>query len=208
MHKKIVSMFFGVAFLVIFSSSPSFSASDVATSQANYLSAARIAVLQAQAVDNAPELAEALKSIRSVGGRFVETAKLSLREALVISPRDEIKAAINQISGIVESQPLAASAKERARTVGVSQGQDESWLNTLLSVLAPLLAASVAIAVIGTPRQQSGKVQRRWFAPSRHAQAQLDEILNKLKDLATDLSVPDEHILAMRNEARNLRRAS
>jgi hypothetical protein len=208
MHKKIVSIFFGVAFLAIFSSSPSFPASDVATSQANYLSAARIAVLQAQAVDNAPELAEALKSIRSVGGRFVEAAKHSLREALVISPRDEIKAAIKQISGIVESQPLAASAKERVRTFGVSEGQDESWLNALLSVLAPLLAASVAIAVFGTPKQQSGTVHRSWFAPSRHAQAQLDEILNKMKDLATDMTVPDEHILALRNEARNLRRAN
>jgi hypothetical protein len=218
MRKKIVSIFCALALLSIPSSA--YSASDTAADEAAYLRSAETAILQAQAFDNNPELAEALRAIRSVEASFVEVASHSLKEAFAISPRAETKAAIDEISKIEKSflldasRPLSGSIKtdqgnadeaNRARSIVESAGlggavpqkhrpaQEVSWLDILLAVLAPFLAASVATAVLS--------------ASSKKAQAQFDELLYKMKRLATDLSVPDELILAMRNEARNLRRS-
>ena len=218
MRKKIVSIFCALALFSIPSSA--YSASDTAADEVAYLRSAETAILQAQVFDNDPGLVEALRTIRSVEASFVEVASHSLKEAFAISPRAETKAAIDEISKIEKSflfdasQPLSRSIKKdqgnadeanRARAIaeGARAGgavpqkhrpaEEVSWLDILLSVLTPFLVASVATAVLS--------------ASSKKAQAQFDQLLYKMKCVATDLSVPDELILAMRNEARNLRRS-
>ena len=232
MHKKIVSIFCVLALFSIPSSS--YSASDTAANEVAYLRSAETAILQAQAFDNAPELVEALRAIRSVEASFVEIASHSLKEAFAISPRAETKAAIDEISKIEKSLLLDASKllsssiktdqgnadeANRARSIvertrlggAVPQkhrpAQEVSWLDTLLSVLVPFLAASVAAAAVSASKYPSGTSKTKWWSSSKNAQAQFDELLHKMKCLATDLSVPDQLILAMRNEARNLRRS-
>jgi hypothetical protein len=230
MRKKIVSIFCALALLSIPSSA--YSASDTAADEVAYLRSAETAILQAQAFDNDPGLVEALRAIRSVEASFVKVASHSLKEAFAISPRAETKAAIDEISKIEKSLPLDASqplsgsiktdqgnADEANRAGSIAESarlggavpqkhrpaQEVSWLDTLLSVLAPFLAASVAAAVPSAPIYPSGTSKRRRLSSSRNAQAQFNELLYKMKCLATDLSVPDELILEMRNEARNLR---
>lgn len=205
MHRKVVAIFSGAALVAI--TSLLFSPSKAATSQADYLSLAKAAIVQAQALDKAPELTKALSAISSVRANFIESANRSLKEALVLSPRAETRAAIEAIARVNEPQRRVSSSTG-AEPVRASRAasEDESWKSTLLTVLAPFFVACFAAVNLGTQKHSSSTQKGGWFSSSKKTQAQLAQLLDKIRVLAADPSVPDELILEMRNEARNLRR--
>jgi hypothetical protein len=79
MRTKIVSIFCALALLSIPSSA--YSASDTAADEVAYLHSAETAILQAQAFDNDPELAEALRAIRSVEVAYLRSAETAILQA-------------------------------------------------------------------------------------------------------------------------------
>lgn len=137
MLKKVIFIFVGLGLLTI-----SCSASE---REAEYLNSAKSLLLQAQAFDKSPALAEAISSI--------------------------------------DSAQLRASAKPK----------EEAWDPSMLSFLALFLVGGLALLFVGKSGASSAKKNPR------------DEIIQNLKLLVMDPSVPDEVILEMRARARRLR---
>lgn len=110
---------------------------------------------------------------------YLSSAKSFLLQAQEFDKSPALAEAIRSI----DSAQLRASAKPK----------EEAWDLSLLSFLVPLLAGFLALLFLGKGRASPTKQNPR------------DEIIQNLKHLVIDPSVPDEVILEMRAKARRLR---
>jgi hypothetical protein len=232
MHNYINSMLCSIM-LFFTASTSAYAAETNLANEADYLCLAANAIVQAQKYDQSPELESALRAIRSVGVSFLDSANTSLKEAFKISPRTETKAALDQISEIGKSylgdasKLLAAAVKvdvvntkdlaaaqaviDKVLNVTVSknsnvQFKEDPVLEIILSLLAPILAACVALAVLIESGNPAGPGLKR--SKKSAARPQFEEAITKLKHLSADFDVSDQEILELRNNARNLKMAT
>lgn len=110
---------------------------------------------------------------------YLSSAKSLLLQAQELDKSPELAEAIKSI----DSAQLRASTKLK----------EEAWDLSLLSFLAPFLVGCLALLFVGKGGSSSTKQNPR------------DEIIQNLKHLVMDPSVPDEVILEMRAKARRLR---
>ncbi len=120
------------------------------------------------------------------------------------------KNALLQVQELDKSPEIgeAIAAIDRARMSASSsvssQGEDGFSAVVLAAVLISFLAACVAVIFFVSRKDSSASSKKGLRGPSKGNETKSGEIIRQLKYLSTDMSVSDELILEMRNEARRL----
>lgn len=128
---------------------------------------------------------------------YLNSAKRDLIQAEAFDKSPELVAAIKAIdNSLLLTKQIAPSAAE-----------ETSWLIALLPGLA-VVAAFLAVGFLNTSRNSSSVAERGrgWFSNSKNTEHKIEELIKKMNHFVTDLSISDETILEMRDEARKLRK--
>lgn len=132
---------------------------------------------------------------------YLASAKNALLQVQQFNKSSEIGEAIDAIS----RAQIIAGTTVSSRTDS-SPDDEATWIAALAPVLISFLAACVAVMFIASKNGASISSKKGSQSSPRGNQTKSDEIVQQMKYLVTDMTVPDELILKLRNEARRLRK--